>query len=140
RPPPYVLHVPRRPTLKPGMAYMATAAVSSRPRAQASRHRPRPSVSGLDLVPEFLIATATVAAAAGAHWLIVVVLRENAQLVLFTATAAALTFWRGLGPGMIASSLGTAIGSGFFIPFTGGEGHQEHLPFEALLMFGASMF
>jgi signal transduction histidine kinase len=97
-------------------------------------------VSRTDLIPEFCIATATVVAAALVQWGIVVWVRENAPLVLFAASAAALTFWRGLGPGMLASSLGTAVGSGLFIaPLHQSAAGKGSLQFEALLLFAGSM-
>jgi signal transduction histidine kinase len=82
-----------------------------------------------------------VAVVAVAHWVIVTRLKEDAPLVLFAAAAAALTFWRGLGPGMLASSLGTAVGTRISFPqFAGTAGYSEHVSVEALLLFGGSMF
>jgi two-component system, sensor histidine kinase len=50
--------------------------------------------------------------------------------------AAALTFWRGLGPGMLGSTLGTAVGSSLFIKPFG----SEAIEFETVLLFVGSMF
>jgi signal transduction histidine kinase len=62
-------------------------------------------------------------------------------LVLFAAMAAGLTSWRGLGPGMLASSLGAVIGGSLFIqPFDKLEGRSANVPFETFLLFGGSMF
>ena len=62
-------------------------------------------------------------------------------LVLFAAMAAGLTSWRGLGPGMLASSLGAVIGGALFIqPFDKLEGRSGNAPFETLMLFGTSMF
>lgn len=102
----------------------------SRPR------RPRPSVTRLDLVPELGVASGSVALTAVVHWALLPWLGDKPPLVLFAATAALLTFWRGLGPGMIGSTLGTAVGSSFFIkPF---DSHAIEV--ETLLLFSGSMF
>src|SRR5438128_3980163 len=102
--------------------------------------RIRPSVSRRDLIPEIGIATGAVAVTTVVHWVIVLRLGQN-PLFLFAATAAALTFWRGLGPGMVASSLGSAIGSSFYgAPFTQFVGRNENVPLETLLLFSGSMF
>ena len=105
-------------------------------RLQRSRRRPRPSVTRLDLVPELGVASGTVALTAAVHWAMLPLLGEKPPLVLFAAMAAALTFWRGLGPGMLGSTLGTAVGSSLFIrPFGSGA-----IEIETLLLFGGSMF
>jgi signal transduction histidine kinase len=97
---------------------------------------PRPSVTRLDLVPELGVAAGSVALTAVVHWAMLPWLGEKPPLVLFAATAALLTFWRGLGPGMIGSTLGTAVGSTLFIkPF---DSHA--IEFETLLLFTGSMF
>ena len=62
-------------------------------------------------------------------------------LVLFTATAAALTSWRGFGPGVLASSLGTSVSSSLFVhPFQGLDGRSESVPVETLVMLTGSLF
>jgi signal transduction histidine kinase len=105
-------------------------------RLQSSRRRPRPSVTRLDLVPELGVASGTVALTAAVHWALLPWLGEKPPLVLFAAMAAALTFWRGFGPGMLGSTLGTAVGSSLFIrPFDNGA-----IKVETLLLFGGSMF
>ena len=105
-----------------------------------SRRRVRPSVSRNDLIPELGIAAGAIAITSVVHWMIVVRLGEN-PLFLFAATAAALTFWRGLGPGMLASSLGSAVGSSFYsAPFNGFGRHEANVPLETMLLFAGSMF
>jgi signal transduction histidine kinase len=104
-----------------------------------SRPRIRPSVSRRDLIPELGIAAATVAATTVVHLLIVVRLGDNSPLFLFAATAAALTFWRGLGPGMVASSLGSAVGP-YSVPFNDVARLRGNLPVETLLLWAGSMF
>src|SRR3990170_4666660 len=90
-------------------------------RLTRSPRQPRPSVTRLDLVPELGVASGTVAVTAALHWALMPWLGEKPPLVLFAAMAAALTFWRGLGPGMLGSTLGTAVGSSLFIrPFGSG--------------------
>jgi signal transduction histidine kinase len=105
-----------------------------------SRPPIRPSVSRRDLVPELGIAVAAVAATSAVHWVIIVRLGQN-PLFLFLLTAAALTFWRGLGPGMLASSLGSSVSSTLFAaPIGDGAAHTSTIPVETLLMFGGSLF
>ena len=67
-----------------------------------SRPSTRPSVSRRDLIPELGIAVAAVGLTGVVHAVITLRLGQN-PLFLFLLTAAALTFWRGLGPGMLAS-------------------------------------
>lgn len=105
-------------------------------RSARSPRRPRPSVTRLDLVPELGVASGTVALTAAVHWALLPLLGEKPPLVLFAAMAAALTFWRGLGPGMLGSTLGTAVGSSLFIKPFG----SPALEFETLLLFSGSMF
>ena len=101
----------------------------------------RPSVSRLDLIPELGIAAGSVAVTALVHWAIVLRLNDNSPLLLFAATAAALTFWRGLGPGMLASSLGSAVGPYFYaLPMHQAANHRNNLPFETMLLAGGSLF
>jgi signal transduction histidine kinase len=105
------------------------------------RRRPRPSVTRRDLVPDLGVATGAVAATAVIHWALLPWLGEEPPLVLFAAMAAALTSWRGLGPGMLASSLGTSVGSLLFIrPFDGFPGRTGNVPVETVLLFAGSMF
>lgn len=105
-----------------------------------SPRRVKLSVSRADVVPELGIAVGTVAITAALHWIFLLRFGEKPPLVLFAATAAALTFWRGLGPGMLASSLGTAVGSSLFIAPFEDFAHRESIPFETLLLFVGSMF
>lgn len=107
--------------------------------ARTRRPRVRPSVSRRDLIPELGIAAGAVGLTTVIHLVIVLRLGEN-PLFLFAATAAALTFWRGLGPGMLASSLGSAIGSSLYaLPFPGSTRHPGNVPIETVLLFAASM-
>src|SRR5690349_7583775 len=82
--------------------------------AHAAR-RVRPSVSRSDLIPEIGISTGMVAIITLVHWMMVPYLGLKPPLVLFTATAAAMTFWRGLGPGLVTSTVGSAVGSSLFL-------------------------
>jgi len=92
------------------------------------------------LIPELGIAAGAVGITAVVHIVIVLRLGEN-PLFLFAATAAALTFWRGLGPGMLASSLGSAIGSSLYAMPLGAAGrHPGNVPIETVLLFTGSMF
>jgi signal transduction histidine kinase len=101
-----------------------------------SQRRPRPSVTRRDLVPELGVASGTVALTAALHWVLMPWLGEKPPLVLFAAMAAALTFWRGFGPGMLGSTLGTAVGSSLFIlPF-----EQRGIEIDVILLFAGSMF
>lgn len=105
-----------------------------------SRPSIRPSVSRRDLLPELGIAVAAVSVTSVVHWAIMFRLGQN-PLFLFLLTAAALTFWRGLGPGMLASSLGSSVGSAFYtIPFRDVAPQPGSVPLETLLMFAGSMF
>jgi signal transduction histidine kinase len=97
-------------------------------------------MSSRDLIPELCIAAAAVGITAVIHWEIVFRLGEN-PLFLFAATAAALTFWRGLGPGMLASSLGSTVGSSLgSLPFKEFSRYRTNIPLETLLLFAGSMF
>jgi signal transduction histidine kinase len=105
-----------------------------------TRPRIRPSVSRRDLIPELGIAAGAVGITAIIHSLLFVRLGENA-LFLFAATAAGLTFWRGLGPGMLASSMGSTVGSSLSsLPFHEIARHRPNIPVETILLFGGSMF
>jgi signal transduction histidine kinase len=105
-----------------------------------ARARIRPSISRRDLLPELAIAAGAVGITAVIHWEIVFRLGEN-PLFLFAATAAALTFWRGLGPGLLASSLGSTIGSSLgLLPFNELARHRGNVPLETVLLFAGSMF
>jgi signal transduction histidine kinase len=97
-------------------------------------------VSRTQLVPELGIAAGAIAVTTALHWFIVIRLGEN-PLFLFAVTAAAVTFWRGLGPGMLASSLGSAIGSSLYsAPINQIGRHQGNIPVETVLLFAGSMF
>jgi signal transduction histidine kinase len=87
-------------------------------------------------VPELGVAAGTVALTAAVHWALLPWLGEKPPLVLFAAMAAALTFWRGFGPGMLGSTLGTAVGSSLFIKPFG----SDAIEFETVLLFVGSMF
>jgi len=100
-----------------------------------SRRRPRPSVTTRDLVPELGVAAGSVALTAAIHWALLPWLGEKPPLVLFAALAGGLTFWRGLGPGMLASTMGTAVGSSLFIQPFG----TEALQLEIVILFGGSL-
>ena len=105
-----------------------------------SRPRIRPSVSRRDLIPELGIAVAAVSLTGVAHSVITLRFGQD-PLFLFLLTAAALTFWRGLGPGMLASSLGSSVGSALSaFPISDVARNRGSLPVETLLMFGGSMF
>src|SRR5688572_2862281 len=104
-----------------------------------SRPALRPSVSRRDLIPELGIATVAVGATAAVHWLIVLRLGQN-PMFLFLVTAAALTFWRGLGPGMLASSMGSSAGSTLYaLSFNDAARPLEGLPAETLLMLAGTL-
>jgi len=106
----------------------------------AIRRRISPSVSRRDLIPELAIAAAAVGVTTLIHWLIVLRLGEN-PLFLFAATAAGLTFWRGLGPGMVASSMGSTVGTSLYaLSFREFARPAPSAPLEALLLFIGSMF
>ncbi len=107
------------------------------------RRRPRRSLTQQDLVPDLGVAVGSVALTVGLHWATLPWLGEGLSLLLLASTAAALTSWRGLGSGMLASSLGTTVASVMFIQpihTFGVEAHSGSVPAETLLMFGSSMF
>ena len=105
------------------------------------QRRVRRSVSRDGLAPELGIAAATVAATAIVHWGFLMRVDQKPPLILFAATAVALTFWRGLGPGMVASSVGTAIGSSLFVVApTAYPGLKTAVPLESVLWFSGSLF
>ena len=110
------------------------------PTVGLSRPSIRPSVSRRDLIPELGIAVAAVSLTGVVHSVITLRLGQN-PLFLFLLTAAVLTFWRGLGPGMLASTLGSSVGSALYaFPFTDTSPTRGSLPVEMLLMFAGSMF
>jgi signal transduction histidine kinase len=78
---------------------------------RTKRSRTPPSITEHDLVPDLGLAALTVAVVVGVHWLLLKWAVETPPVVLFTAVAAALTSWRGAGPGLLTSALGTTIGS-----------------------------
>jgi signal transduction histidine kinase len=105
------------------------------------RRQPRPSITRRDLIPELGVATATVAVTALAQQAVQNWLGGQPPLVLFAAMAAGLTSWRGLGPGLLASSLGAAVGGSLFLqPVNRAEGHATSAHIESLLLFCGSMF
>lgn len=106
-----------------------------------ARHQRRPpaSITRRDLVPDLGVAAGTVAVTAALHWTLLPWLDGKPPLVLFAAMAGALTAWRGFGPGILASSLGTAVGSLLYIqPFTAQTRHGS-VPIESALLFGGSI-
>jgi signal transduction histidine kinase len=106
-----------------------------------SPRRVRPSVSRSDLIPEIGISTGTVVLMVAVHWLMIPYLGAKPPLVLFTASAAAMTFWRGLGPGLVTSTLGSAVGSSLFIwPVHSLAGINGSVPFETFVLFAGSLF
>lgn len=92
-----------------------------------------------DLVPDLGVAAGTVALTAAAHVAMLPWLGDRPPLILFAVMAAALTTWRGLGPGMLATSLGTPVGSLLIQPM-GTPGGPITMPIESSLMFGGSLF
>jgi signal transduction histidine kinase len=107
-------------------------------RLARSRRAPRPSVTKRDLVPDLGIAAGTVAATALLQWTLLPLLDGKPQLVLFAVVAGALTAWRGFGPGILASSLGTSVGSLLYIqPFT--DGRTGSVPIETALLLSSSL-
>jgi signal transduction histidine kinase len=76
-----------------------------------TKRRTPPSITEHDLVPDLGLAALTVTVVVGVHWLLLKWVVETPPVVLFTAVAAALTSWRGAGPGLLTSALGTTIGS-----------------------------
>jgi signal transduction histidine kinase len=115
--------------------------------ARSSR-RVRPSVSRSDLIPEIGISTGSVVLVIAAHWLLLPYLGTKPPLVLITVVAAAMTFWRGLGPGLVASMVGSAVGSSLFLVpdqrlatiNAGVNGVNGSVPIETLVLFGGSLF
>ncbi len=103
--------------------------------------RPRASLTRYDLVPDLSVAVGTVGGTAIVLWAIVPWLGERMPLLLFVSVAAALTSWRGLGSGVLASSLGTTVGNMLFIqPLAPLARRPDHIRADTLLMFGSSMF
>jgi signal transduction histidine kinase len=112
--------------------------------ARSSR-RVRPSVSRSDLIPEIGISTGSVVLMITAHWLLLPYLGTKPPLVLITVVAAAMTFWRGLGPGLVASMVGSAVGSSLFLApaqrlAVVSAGVNGSVPIETLMLFGGSLF
>ncbi len=96
-------------------------------------------MSRLDLVPELGIAAGTVAMTTMVHWIVLLQFHEKPSLILFVVTAAAVTFWRGFGPGILASTLGTAVTAVLMPPLNASAGLKESVPLEASLLFAGSM-
>lgn len=104
------------------------------------RRRPQPSITSRDLVPDLGVAAATVALAAIICALTVEWTGQKQPAIVFVAMAAALTWWRGLGPGMMATSLGTPVSTLFVEPWRGAPVGGFGRPLEFVLMFAGSMF
>ena len=104
------------------------------------RRRPRPSITRRDLVPDLGVAAGTVAVTAALHLMMLPWLGDKPPLILFAVMAAALTTWRGLGPGMLATSLGTPVGSLLIQPMGGSGLGYDSVPIEFSLMFASSLF
>jgi len=103
--------------------------------------RSRPSITTRDLLPDLIVAASAVTVTAVICLAILPLLGTKTPLVIFTAMAAALTSWRGFGPGMLASSLGTTVSSSLFLhPFQVLDGRSESVPVETLVMFTGSLF
>jgi signal transduction histidine kinase len=105
-----------------------------------ARRRPRPSITRRDLVPDLGVAAGTVAVTAVLHVLLLPWLGDRPPLILFAATAAALTTWRGLGPGMLATSLGAPVGSLLIQPMAGPVTRDGGVPIEFPLTLAGSLF
>jgi len=82
-----------------------------------------------------------------AHWMMLPYLGAKPPLVLITVAAAAMTFWRGLGPGLVTSTVGSAVGSSLFLApvnanITGvnSAGLSGNVPFETFVLFAGSLF
>jgi len=80
-----------------------------------------------------------------AHWLLIPYLGTKSPLVMITAVAAAITFWRGLGPGLVTSMVGSAVGSSLFLvpdPRLASTNASVNgsVPIETLVLFGGSLF
>jgi signal transduction histidine kinase len=108
--------------------------------ARPSR-RVRPSISRSDLIPEVGIATGAVVLMVALHLLMLPYLGAKPPLVLITAAAAAMTFWRGFGPGLVTSTVGSAVGSSLFLsPVHQLAGVDGSVPIEAFVLFAGSLF
>jgi signal transduction histidine kinase len=109
--------------------------------ARSSARRVRPSVSRSDLIPEIGISTGTVVLMIGIHWLMIPYLGAKPPLVLITVAAAAMTFWRGLGPGLVTSTVGSAVGSSLFLsPVHQLASIDGSVPVETFVLFAGSLF
>lgn len=105
-----------------------------------NRGQVRSSITQRDLIPDLVLAVAAVALTSGVIWAVVPSIGEQPPLVLFTAVAAALTYWQGMGPGVLASSLGATTGSLLFIQPAGIlDGRAGNVHADTLLLFGSSM-
>ena len=114
--------------------------VATSPARQApARRRTRPSITRRDLLPDLIVAAAAVTATTGLHFLILPWLGTKPPLILFSVMAASLTFWRGLGPGMLAIALATPVG-GVLLHASAPTGRPPSVPLESSLLFGGSMF
>src|SRR5262245_32868973 len=105
-----------------------------------SRARNRPSVSERDLITELGIEASSVAVTTVIHSMMALRLGNSSPLLLFAATAAALTFWRGLGPGILASSLGSVVGPLLYtMPASELTYNKGNVSLEALLLGASSL-
>jgi len=102
--------------------------------------RPRASLTRSDLVPDLGVVVGIVAVTALVQMVIWPWVGERMPLLLSIAVAAALTSWRGFGSGILASSLGTTVGSTLFIQPLASLNHADHVSADTLLMFASSMF
>lgn len=105
-----------------------------------ARRRPRPSITNRDLLPDLGVAAATVALAAIICAFVVPWTGQKQPAIVFVAMAAAVTWWRGLGPGMMTTALGTPMSAIFVEPWKGPAGAGLGRPLEFVLMFAGSMF
>jgi signal transduction histidine kinase len=75
------------------------------------QRRPSHSLTRADLLPDLGIASGVVAAGVLVHMALLLWLGQHPPLLLFAAICAALTFWWGLGAGMLASVLSAGVSS-----------------------------
>jgi signal transduction histidine kinase len=80
-----------------------------------------------------------VAVTAAIHFALLPWLGARSPLMLFAVMAAALTFWRGLGPGILATSLGAPVGSFLIQPIGSAGLYTGSAPVEFSVMFASSL-
>ena len=102
--------------------------------------RPRAALTRSGLVPDLGVVVGIIAVTVLVQFVIGPWLGERMPLLLSVAVPAALTSWRGFGSGLLASSLGTTVGSTLFIQPLASLNHSDHVHADTLLMFGSSMF